>query len=189
VTIGVATYPHHGTDLSRLLRAAKHRAEASRASVVRTLGLAPLPLAEVLDAILWDLATPDRPEPVPELPQTADLPATDVVALAVAALGEARRGGGARVVATLRAGVGIGTALRAALGRDPGEVRLDLVDVADAPGCRDLEAFALIAEQSCYAFLGRSERGRVRGIHAADPLLVDLLVQRLGEATRARVGG
>ncbi len=189
VTIGVASYPQHGTDLSRLLRVAKHRAEAARTSVVRSLGLSSLPLAEVLDAILWDLATPARTEAIPELPQSLELPAAEVLGLVVAALGEARRGGGARVVATLRAGVGIGAALRTALGREAGEVRLDLVDVADAPGCRDLEVLALVAEQSCYAFLGRSERGRVRGIHAADPLLVDLLIQRLGETTRARGGG
>ena len=33
--IGVSTYPHDGTDLSRLLRAAKRRAEMSQRSIVR----------------------------------------------------------------------------------------------------------------------------------------------------------
>ncbi|HOU89616.1 MAG TPA: diguanylate cyclase [Polyangiaceae bacterium] len=189
VSVGVATYPQHGTDLSRLLRVAKHRADASRTSVVRALQLWSLPLTEVLDAVLWDLATPDHEDPRPEHPQTTDLPTTEVLALAAAAVGEARRGGGARVVATLRAGVGIGATVRAALGRELGDVQLDLVDVADVAGCRDLEALAVIAEHSCYALLGRNERGRVRAIHAADPLLVDLLIQRLGELARARLGG
>ncbi len=189
VSMGVATYPQHGTDLSRLLRVAKHRADASRASVVRALQLWSLPLPEVLDAVLWELATPDREEPHPERPQTTDLPTAEVFALAASALAEARRGGGVRVVATLRAGVGIGAAVRAALGRELGDVQLDLVDVAGVAGCRDLEALAVIAEHSCYALLGRNEHGRVRAIHAADPLLVDLLIQRLGEAARARLGG
>ncbi|MBN2194051.1 MAG: response regulator [Polyangiaceae bacterium] len=187
VTLGVAMYPLNGTDLSHLLRVAKSRADASRTSVVRTLALARFSLAEILDVILWDLSAPGSGRSLPETPQMIELPAIDVLSLAIAALNDARRGGGARAVATVRPGVSIGAAVRSAIGREAGEVQLDLVDIADAPGCRDLDAFTLIAEHSCYLFLGRVERGYVRGIHAADPLLVDVVTQRLGEAARTRL--
>jgi hypothetical protein len=34
---------------------------------------------------------------------------------------------------------------------------------------------------------GRSEGGLVRAVHATDPLLADLLLRRLGEATLTRL--
>lgn len=187
VSIGVAMYPLNGTDLSRLLRVAKHRADAARSSLVRVHDLSRYSLAELLDVLVWELAT-RGPEPTsPEAPQTLELPAIDLPALALCALGDARRGGTARAVATLRPGVSVGAAVRSAIGREAGEIQLDLIDVAEAPGCRDLEVFTLVAEQSCYLLLGRVERGYVRGIHATDPLLVDLVTRRLGEAARTRL--
>ena len=50
--VGVATFPHDGSDLSQLLRVAKFRADASRSSVVHTQGLGALPLGELVDALL-----------------------------------------------------------------------------------------------------------------------------------------
>jgi GGDEF domain-containing protein len=187
VTIGVATYPHNGVDLSQLLRVAKHRADAAHTSVVRRLGLNRLPLSEILDAVLWDEAASGNGDLAPEAPHTIELPAIDVVALATCALTEARRGGGARIAATLRPGVSVGAAVRAALGREASEVHADLIDITESVGCRDLEVLTLIAEHGCYVLLGRVERGHVRGIHASDPGLVDLVTRRLGEAARTRL--
>jgi hypothetical protein len=187
VTIGVATYPHNGVDLSQLLRVAKHRADAAHASVVRRLGLRKLSLGEILDAVLWDQVASTGAHDEPEAPQTIDLPAIDIVALATCALAEARRGGGARVVATLRPGVSVGAAIRAALGREASEVQADLIDITESAGCRDIEALTLIAEHGSYVLLGRVERGHVRGVHASDPVFVDLITRRLAEAARARL--
>ncbi len=185
-TIGVATYPHNGADLSHLLRVAKHRADAAHASAVYRLGLGRLGLAEILDALLWDQTAGGDDQSLPEAPRTIELAAIDVVALATSALSEARRGGGARVAATLRPGVSVGAVVRAALGREASEVHADLVDVSAHAGCQDLEIFTVVAEHGAYVLIGRVERGHVRGIHAADPVLVDLVTRRLGEAARTR---
>ncbi len=183
--MGVATYPHDGADLSTLLRVAKHRAEASRRSVVRRLELERMPLGEMLDALLWGIG--DDSTPSIERPRSIELPAMDLVGLALTALAEAVRGGGARIVSTLRPGMGIGSSVRAALGRDRDDVRFFAVDVTASPGCEDLEVLSIVAEHGAYALLGRVDRGVVRAIHAADPLLADLLAQRLGEASGTRV--
>jgi GGDEF domain-containing protein len=185
VSMGVATYPHDGADLSTLLRVAKHRAEASRRSVVRRLELERMPLGEMLDALLWGIG--DDSTPSIERPRSIELPAMDLVGLALTALSEAVRGGGARIVSTLRPGMGIGSSVRAALGRDRDDVRFFAVDVSASPGCEDLEVLSIVAEHGAYALLGRVDRGVVRAIHAADPLLADLLAQRLGEASGTRV--
>jgi PleD family two-component response regulator len=185
VSMGVATYPHDGADLSTLLRVAKHRAEASGRSVVRRLELERMPLGEMLDALLWGIAG-DAAASI-ERPRSIELPAMDLVGLALTALSEAVRGGGARIVATLRPGMSLGSSVRAALGRDRDDVRFFAVDASDAQGCQDLEALSIVAEHGAYALLGRVERGVVRAVHAADPLLADLLAQRLGEASGTRV--
>jgi DNA-binding response OmpR family regulator len=185
ISMGVATYPHDGADLSTLLRVAKHRAEASRQSVVRRLELERLPLSEMLDALLWEIG--DDGSSSIERPRSIELPVMDLVGLASTALSEAVRGGASRIVATLRPGMSIGSSLRAALGRDREDVRFFAVDIADASGCDDLEVLSIVAEHGAYALLGRVERGVVRAVHAADPLLADLLAQRLGEASGTRV--
>ena len=88
---------------------------------------------------------------------------------------------------TRRAGVGIGGPLGGESGRDGDERRVQAVDVSHAPGCANLEACAVIAEHGAYALIGRSEGHIVRAVHAADPVLVDLVVQRLGEAAGVRL--
>jgi hypothetical protein len=56
-----------------------------------------------------------------------------------------------------------------------------------APRCQNIEVCALVAEHATYAFAGRVEGHTVRGVHAADPLLADLLIQRLGQVSGARL--
>jgi hypothetical protein len=184
--MGVATFPHDGTDLSQLLRVAKHRGDACRTSMLRSLALDRLSLPEILDAMLWSVAEP-RHNPGIEWPRIIELPTADLIGLCVAALNEAVRGGGTRVVATQRAGMSIGAAVRAELGRDEDEVRFDAVDLRAVTGCADLEVLAVIAEHGSYALLGRSEAGLVRAVHSADPLFADLLILRLSEAAGVRL--
>ncbi len=186
VGVGVAVYPHDGGDLSRLLRMARHRAEICRVSVVGTLGLARLSLGEMVDALLARPAIHESSASLVESPRAVELPMTDVAGLIGAGIREAQRGGPVVAAVTRRAGVGIGGAFGGETGRDD-DRRVQAVDVSHAPGCANVEACAVIAEQGAYALLGRSEGHIVRAVHAADPVLVDLLVQRLGEAAGVRL--
>lgn len=186
--VGVATYPHDGRDLSQLLRVAKHRADASQHSVVWNPDIARAPLARLYEEIarvsegsadqggLWRLA----------------LPSVDLLGLAASAVTEAARGGNMRVVATQRPGVSVGAAVRGALDRDGDRDsetgRVDVVDLAQQEGCGGLEALAVIAQHGAYALLGRMDGTMVYAAHASDPLLVDLLIDRIGEATGSRLG-
>jgi GGDEF domain-containing protein/ActR/RegA family two-component response regulator len=188
LTVGVATFPHDGSDLSQLLRVAKHRADASRNSVVRRLRLDRLALGDLVDALFWNLNdVAGTRDSGCELPRSVELPIMDLVGLAVAAVDEAARGGAVRVVATQHSGMCIGSAVRTALGTADDEIRFDAVDVSHVPGCGDLEALGIIAEHGAYSLVGRLERSVVRAVHAADPVFADLLVQRLGEAAGVRL--
>ncbi len=183
LTMGVATYPHDGTGLSRLLRVAKHRAEASQESLARRLELHRMPLPEILDTLLWQAPSGSSAEQ----PRSFELPQMDMLGVAVAAVREAMRSERARVVVTKRSGVSLGMAVKAHL-RDREGVEVVTVDLSAQAELADLEVLALLAEHGCYVLLGRTERcGLMRAIHSADPLLLDLVVQRLGEAAGLRL--
>jgi hypothetical protein len=111
---------------------------------------------------------------------------TDVAGLIGASIREAQRGGPVVAAVTRRAGVGIGGTLGGDPTREDGR-RVQAVDVSHVSGCANVEACAVIAEQGAYALMGRSEGHVVRAVHAADPVLVDLLVQRLGEVAGVRL--
>jgi ActR/RegA family two-component response regulator len=188
VTVGVASFPHDGGDLSRLLRVAKQRAEASLNSVVHQLNLRDLSIPDLVDALL---SQPTR-EPSPpargvECPHYIELPAMDLVGLALAAVSEAWRAGQARVVASVHAGISVGGAVRAEHARDGEGLRFDAVDVSLLEGCANLDVLCVVAEHSSYVVLGRSEGNVVRAVHAADPLLVDLVLSKLSQATDLRL--
>jgi hypothetical protein len=116
----------------------------------------------------------------------------DLLGLAATAVSEAVRGGNSRVVATQRAGVSIGAVVRGAFDRDsdrdPESGRVDIVDLGGMPGCSNLETLAVIAQHGAYALLGRVDGSTVEAAHAGDPLLVDLLIERLAEASGTRLG-
>ena len=186
VGVGVAVYPHDGGDLSRLLRMARHRAEICRVSVVGALGLERLALGDIVDALLARPAIHESSASLVESPRAVELPMTDVAGLIGAGIREAQRGGPIVAAVTRRAGIGIGGAFGGESSRDD-DRKVQAVDVSHAPGCANVEACAVIAEQGAYALLGRSEGHIVRAVHAADPVLVDLLVQRLGEVAGVRL--
>ncbi|HEY3667423.1 MAG TPA: diguanylate cyclase, partial [Polyangiaceae bacterium] len=188
VTVGVASFPHDGGDLSRLLRVAKQRAEASLNSVVHRLSLRDLSIPGLVDALLSQPAPEvSLPARGVEWPHYIELPAMDLVGLALAAVSEAWRAGQARVVASVHAGISVGGAIRAEHARDGEGLRFDAVDVSSLNGCSNLELLCVVAEHSAYVVLGRSEGNVVRAVHAADPLLVDLVLSKLSEATDLRL--
>jgi len=45
----------------------------------------------------------------------------------------------------------------------------------------------VVAEHSAYVLVGRSQGNVVRAVHAADPLLVDLILRKLSDATDLRL--
>jgi len=187
VSVGVATFPHDGGDLSRLLRVAKHRAESSQNSVVLKLRLHALPLPSLVDALLAQLgmASAGAARGL-ESPHYIELPAMDLVGLALSAVSEAVRAGQARIVASVHPGINVGGAVRAEHGRDEG-LRFDAVDVASLEGCANLDVLCVVAEHAAYVLLGRTEGNIVRAVHASDPLLVDLVLRKLSEATDLRL--
>ncbi len=188
VSMGVATFPHDGADLLRLLRMAKRRADASRDSVVARLRLQRQTLAELTDALLWDvdIAQGKLPQSA-EVPRALELPMVDVLSLVSAALSQATRGGLTSVVAAQRDGPGLAAAVRAFPGSGREGMQTHFVDVRHRDGCEDIEALAIVAEHGAYALLGRVDHGKFHGLHAADPLFADLLVQRLGDLAGIRL--
>jgi hypothetical protein len=188
VAMGLATFPHDGADLSRLLRVAKHRADACLHSVVEQFGLARVPFAELLDALLGGVAVQStRTRPELEAPRYIELPAMDAIGVGLSAVREAARGGEVRVVATQHPGISIGGAVRAEVTRDIEGVRLDVVEVGSLRGAENADVLVIVAQHACYVQVGRSEGGLVRAVHAADPLLADVVLARLGEATSTRL--
>lgn len=180
--LGVATFPHDGSDLSQLLRVAKFRADASRSSVVHALGLGAMSLGALVDALLGVVPDPQARRSAPlETPHYIELPITDLMGLVVAAVAEAARGGQTRVLATQRAGLSVGSAVRADASRAGDSLKAETVDVSRVPGCERVDVLIVIAEHATYSLVGRAEGSLVRAVHSADPLLSDLLVARLSE--------
>ncbi|RYZ07209.1 MAG: response regulator [Myxococcales bacterium] len=180
--VGVATFPHDGSDLSQLLRVAKFRADASRSSVVNTLSLGGLPLGALIDRLLGLVPDAQARKLAPlETPHYIELPVTDAMGLVSGAVAEATRGGQTRVLSTLRAGLTLGSAVRADTARVGEGLKVETVDVSRVPGCERVDVLIVIAEHATYALAGRTEGSLVRAVHSADPLLTDLLVARLSE--------
>ncbi|HVY28031.1 MAG TPA: response regulator [Polyangiaceae bacterium] len=181
-SVGVATFPHDGGDLSQLLRVAKFRADASRTSSVHTMELGSLPLAQLVDALLGAVPDPQARKLAPlETPHYIELPVTDLMGLVSSTVAEATRGGQTRVLATQRAGLSVGSAVRADMSRNSDVLKVDTVDVSRIAGCERVDVLIVIAEHGAYTLVGRTEGSLVRCIHSADPLLSDLLVARLSE--------
>jgi hypothetical protein len=111
----------------------------------------------------------------------------DLVGLALAAVSEAARAGHARIVASVHSGISVGGAVRAEHGRDGEGLRFDAVDVTALEGCANLDVLCVVAEHAAYVLLGRTESNVVRAVHASDPLLVDLVLRKLSEATDLRL--
>jgi len=183
--VGGAAFPHDGQDLGKLLRVARQRAEASKGSVVYRLDAEAHSVPDLLEMLIWETVN------VPPARQTAavrplELGVAEAQALAQAVLSDALRGGAATVVVTHNADSCLGGAVRSALvGRD--HVTLHALDLRSVPGCERIEALAIIAEHGAYALLCRAEAGVLQGVHAADPLLADVLAERLGRAAGVRV--
>ncbi len=177
VSVGVATFPHDGTSLRRLVKSARARAADDARSSVHALGLDAMGLAEVIDALL------SRPmlDAGPRSSYPLDVACSALFALATRACREAHRGGEATVTTTLQPGLGV-----AAAARQVGAPRVH--DVRGEPGCENVEAIVVEAEHGAWVCCGRIVGDRFQGVHAADPLLADVIERRLSAAGGAHAG-
>src|SRR5262249_19551669 len=89
--VGVATFPHDGQDLSQLLRVARHRAEATKGSIVHRLAHAHGTIGELLEALQWALGGDGST--FVTAPRLIELPTSETVALATTVVADALRGG------------------------------------------------------------------------------------------------
>ncbi|MRG94579.1 response regulator [Polyangium spumosum] len=186
--VGAAAFPHDGQDLGKLLRVARARAEASKSSVVHRLDPDSNTVPDLLEMLIWETvnAAPARQT---SAVRPIELDTAEAQALAQAVVADAQRGGAATIVVAHHAGLCLGAAVRSALGHEVDNVALHALDLRAVPGCERIEALAVIAEHGAYALLARHDDGILRGAHAADPLLADVLAERLGRAAGVRVIG
>jgi hypothetical protein len=155
-----------------------------RYSLVRRRAPEQTALTDLLEAAAWEV---EPPSSAVAAARTIELPIADAVALAGAVVGDALRGGATLLVMAHHERVRLGAAIRAALGPPRDNVTVHAIDPRSGSPGEDLEAFAVLAEHGAYAFLGRTEGGMVRGLHAADPLLADTVAERLGRAAGLRL--
>jgi GGDEF domain-containing protein/DNA-binding response OmpR family regulator len=182
--VGLATFPQDGRDLSQLLRAARRRAEQAKESVVHLVGAAKATLAELADARQGETSDPSqsiaRARPF-------ELSLAELAELAAAVVAESSRGGATFIAVAHHPGLCLGAAVRAAVGPGREGSVLHAMDTHAEAEVDNLEALAVFAEHGAYAIVGRSDGGVVRGIHAADPLLADLVGSLIGRAAGLRI--
>jgi len=189
--MGVATFPHDGEDLGVLLRVAKERAVADGQSSVHKLDLGSKTLAAIVDEL--------RAHPLNEAGTCSTYP-LDLSVSALAGLVEhvcrdAKRGGHATFLATEHPGRGLGGIARSLIptpsvdssrrGRPDRRSRttqgssVEIRDVQKLPDSEDILAVVVRAEHGVWVTCGRLERDRYVGVHATDPLLADLVSDRI----------
>jgi GGDEF domain-containing protein/ActR/RegA family two-component response regulator len=187
LTMGVATYPHDGTDLSKLLRHAKRRADVSKSSVVRTLKLEALSLPDLVDELL--LHGPSLLPPSSDFGGARPIGLTlrDAIAIALSAAGEAMRGGPTLVAVAHHPELGLSSSVRAAFGQEREGLALHILDLRAVPRCGSLQFLTVIGEHGSYVLVGRSDGAGLTGVHGSDPLLVDLVTMRSGQSVGVRL--
>lgn len=188
VLMGSATFPHDGQNLSQLLRVARRRAEATRDSLVHGLAAEQLSIADLMEQLRFDDAAA-LPSTAVSAARAFDLSLAELCSLATTTVGEALRGGAAFIAVASHDESVVGAAVRAALGQAPSQVVFHALEVPPLPDGSRVEALAVYAESGVYTFLGQGDGHRVRGIHAADPLLADLIASLLGRAAGLRIFG
>lgn len=177
IAVGVATFPHDGSTLKRLIRAARTRAYDDSRSSVHTLQLDAMALQEVVDALIA------RPmlDAGPRSPYPLDIAGAALFALVARACREALRGGDTTVLTTLQPGLGVAAAARQV-------TTPKVLDVREEPGCSNVEAIVVEAEHGAWVCCGRVIGERFRGVHCADPLLADVITRRMAAAGSAHAG-
>lgn len=186
--VGGAAFPHDGQDLGKLLRVARQRAEASKASVVHKLEPDTSTMPELLEMLTWETANAAPAKQIAAV-RPLELVVPEAQALVHAVVHDALRGGPVTIVVTNHPTSCLGAAVRSAIAHDESLVTLHALDLHAVRGCARIEALAVIAEHGAYALVARNDDGLLHGAHAADPLLADVVADRMGRAAGVRVFG
>jgi hypothetical protein len=186
--VGLATFPHDGQGLAQLLRIARRRAEASKASIVHRIPQNYRSIGELSDLLAREVLSAEMPAAI-STPQPIELSLPDTVMLATSVVKNALRGGAVFIAVAHHEGLNLGAAVRSLLGPPREDVVMHALDLSTSQDGGDIEALCVLAEHGAYALIGRNHEGTVRGVHAADPLLADFLAEKLGRAAGLRVFG
>ncbi len=174
---GIASYPADGATVDVLLSTARRRRQFARGSAVRALHLGNKGLREIVSALL---ACPFVDAGVLS-PYPLSLAIPSALSLVEHATIDARRAGGTSIVTLAARGIGFSAAVREALRSSPEGAQIIEVD-ADLGEGPVLDAVVVLSDLGCWACAGVLERDRFSAVHAADPLLADLLARRLLES-------
>ncbi|WP_438016610.1 diguanylate cyclase [Sorangium sp. So ce315] len=186
--VGLATFPHDGQSLAQLLRIARLRADATKASIVHRIPQDRRSIGDIFSLLVRETPAAEGPLAI-SAPRALDASVADAALLATSVVRNALRGGAAFILVAHHDGLSLGAQVRTLLGTPREDVVVHALDLRSSPGCDDIEALCVLAEHGAYALVGRNQGGFVRGIHAADPLLADFLAERLGRAVGLRVFG
>lgn len=193
VLVGVATFPHDGGGLAQLMRTARHRAEASRGSVVHSLRADVMSLADLYERVASVAARIPKNQAPPRVaatsaPRLLELEPPALELLLENATHAALRAGGASL-AVLEHGASALAARARKLAESAPSLGLQVVEVKQ--GVDDADVLVVSAENACYTLLARTSASpsgrRARLSHSADPLLADLVLDRLGRAGGVRL--
>ena len=187
LTIGLATYPHDGTDLSKLLRAAKRRADAAQHSLANTLKSGEVGLSDLVDGLVARCDASPPPAGDFEGARPIRLPLRAAIQVATAAVSEATRGGPTFVAVAHHPDFGLSSSIRASVGHEREGLSLHVLDLRAVPGCSNLQLLTVIGEHGAYLLAGRLDSAGLRGVHASDPLLVDLVTLCAGQTAGVRL--
>ncbi len=184
LSIGIATYPHDGHAFESLAERARGRAVEATHSLVHTHPFGATPLAEVIDALL------EVPEPAngvwsPRLARV-ELPSGAHSSLSAVACGEALRGGPATILLAFQEESRTLDAVRVVT--DGRGATLHAVEAVRIENCGNAEAVVVVAEHGTWTLCARLEGARTRVVHSADPLLADVVAQKLAKASGMRLG-
>jgi hypothetical protein len=184
LSIGMAAYPHDGQAFESLGARARTRALEATHSIVHTHPFGTRPLAEVIDALL---ATPVPPRGAwsPSFARL-DVPPLALASLSAAACGQALRGGGATILVASQKDSRTLQAVRAIA--EGSATALHAVEAGRFERCDNAEAVVVVAEHGTWTLCARLEDTETRLVHSADPLLADMVAQKLAKASGLRLG-
>jgi ActR/RegA family two-component response regulator len=182
-TVGVATYPHDGDTLESLSSRAHRRAAQAAHSMVHVHALAARPLGEIVDSLL-DAPLREASVAGPAFSR-AEVTVAAAHAMVGAACREALRGGGATLLVAFRPETGT-LAIVKSIADDPSVV-IHAIDATHLAASGGAEAVILVAEHGTWAYCARRSGDRVLAAHSADPLLADVLADRLARASGVKL--
>jgi ActR/RegA family two-component response regulator len=182
LSIGIATYPHDGLEFESLAARARTRALEASHSVVHTHPFGTQPLSKMIDTLLA-VPVPVSGAWSPRFARV-DLPPGALSAMSAAVCREALRGGNAAIHLAFQEESGTLHAVRAIT--DGKDATLHTIEARHFDHCDNAEAVVVVAEHGTWTLCARHEGTQTHAMHSADPLLADIVAQKLAKANDVR---